>query len=181
MFFSRRKTSEYSALAMTGVREGDRALQVGLDDSRLAAAIAEKVGARGQAAMAVAEPDQVDRAQTAAIRAGVVLDVHLAALDALPFVPDTFDLVVVHAGGVAVDFDELSGRAILCDIRRVLRGDGRIVVLEGGTRDLLRRLSRRRISRSGARLNALRAAGFSAARLLAERDGNRAFEAVKPA
>ena len=164
---------------MTGVRDGDRALQIGFDDPLLARAIADKVGAGGQAAIAVADPDQADRAQAAAARARAAVDVHLAALDVLPFLPDSFDVVLVHAGAVAVDLDDLSGRAILCDIRRVLRIGGRVVILEGGARDLLRRLSRRRIARTDTRLNSLRAAGFTAPRLLAEREGHRLFEAVK--
>jgi len=166
-------------LAMIGVREGDDALQIGVDDASLATQIASAVGSKGHAAIAVSDPRQADRAQAFAERAGAIVDVHLAALDALPFQPDSFDLVVVHAGGVAVDLDDLSGRAILCDIRRVLRSGGRVIILEGGARDLWRRLSRRRISPAESRLTALRAAGFTAARLLAEREGHRFFEAVK--
>lgn len=179
MFFPRRFTRDTSPLAMTGVREGDRTLQIGVDDPRLAAAIANRVGTQGHAAIAVADPDQADRAQAAAERVRVQIDVRLGALDALPFYPDSFDLVIVHAEAVAVDLDDLSGRAILRDVRRVLRTGGRVVILEGGTRDLLRRLSRRRISRIGTRLNTLRAAGFTAAGLVEERAGYRVFEAAK--
>jgi ubiquinone/menaquinone biosynthesis C-methylase UbiE len=179
MFFSRRLTRDRSLLAMTHVREGDRALQIGIDDPRLAASIANRVGAGGHAAIAVADPDQADRAQAATARVESSVDVRLGALDALPFLPDSFDLVIVHAEALAVDLDDLSGRAILRDVRRVLRTGGRVVILEGGTRDLLRRLSRRRISRIGTRLNTLRAAGFTAAELLEERAGHRVFEAAK--
>jgi ubiquinone/menaquinone biosynthesis C-methylase UbiE len=179
MFLPRRFTRNTSPLAMAGVRQGDRVLQIGVDDSRLAAAIANGVGAQGHAAIAVADPDQADRAQAAAARGRVHIDVRLGALDALPFYPDSFDLVIVHAEAVAVDLDDLSGRAILRDVRRVLCSGGRIVILEGGTRDLLRRLSRRRISPIGARLNTLRAAGFTAEKLVEERAGYRMYEAAK--
>jgi ubiquinone/menaquinone biosynthesis C-methylase UbiE len=179
MLFSRRFTRGTSPLAIAGVREGDCALQIGVDDPRLAAAIANRVGAQGHAAIVVADPDQADRAQAMAERGQVHIDVRLGALDALPFYPDSFDLVVVHAEAVAVDLDDLSGRAILRDVRRVLRIGGRVVILEGGTRDLLRRLSRRRISRIDTRLNTLRAAGFTAAELVEQRAGYRVFEAAK--
>ena len=179
MLFPRRFTRDRSPLALTGVREGDRLLQIGVDDPRLSAAIANRVGADGHAAIAVADHDQADRAQEAAVRGQVHVEVRLGALDALPFYPDSFDLVIVHAEAMAVDLDDLSGRAILRDVRRVLRTGGRVVILEGGTRDLLRRLSRRRISQIGTRLNTLRAAGFTAAELVEERGGYRVFEAAK--
>jgi len=179
MIFSRRFRRDTSPLVMTGVHEGDRALQIGVDDPLLAAAIATRVGRQGHAAIAVADPEQADRAQAAAARVAVNIDVRMGALDALPFFPDSFDVVVVHAEAVSVDLDDWSGRAILRDVSRVLRTGGRVVILEGGTRDLLRRLSRRRISRIGTRLNTLRAAGFTAAELLEERAGYRVFEAAK--
>jgi ubiquinone/menaquinone biosynthesis C-methylase UbiE len=179
MFFPRRVARDTSALARIGVREGDRALQIGVDDLRLAAAIANRVGVEGYAAIAVADPDQADRAQVAAAHGAVHVDVRLGALDALPFYPDSFDLVVVHAEAVAVELDDLSGRAILRDVRRVLGTGGRVVILEGGTRDLWRRLSRRRVSQVGTRLHTLRAAGFTAAELVEERAGYRIFAAAK--
>ena len=179
MFFPRRFTRDASPLTLTGVREGDSALQIGFDDPRLAATIATGVGADGHAAIAVADPDQADRAQAATAGIRVHVDVRLGALDALPFYPDAFDLVIVHAEAMAEDLDDLSGRAILGDIRRVLRTGGRVVILEGGKRDLLRRLSRRRVSRIGTRINTLRAAGFTAAELVEERAGYRVFQAAK--
>jgi SAM-dependent methyltransferase len=161
------------------IEVNNAALQVGIDDVAVAMQIAAAVGGEGHVAIVVSDPRQADRAEAAAGRAHATVDVRLGTLDALPFLPDSFDLVVVHAGGVPVDLDDLSGRAILCDVRRVLRAGGRVVILEGGARDLWRRLSRRRIPRAGTRLNTLNAAGFTAARLVAEREGFRVFEGVK--
>ena len=85
----------------------------------------------------------------------------------------------MHAGGLSVGLDDLSGIAMLRDTHRVLRTGGRIVIMEGGARDLLRRLHTRRVPSIDTRLTSLRSAGFKAARLLAEREGYRFFEAVK--
>jgi len=179
MFFLRKPTLERLPLVMTGVRMGERALQIGVDDPSLTGAIAAKVGLSGHAAVAVSEQRQADKARAAAASAGALVEVHVTAIDALPFLPDSFDLIVVHAGGLAVDLDDLPGVAILRDSHRVLRTGGRIVIIEGGARDLLRRLHTRRISRTDTRLDALTSAGFRTARVLAEREGYRFFEAMK--
>jgi hypothetical protein len=56
-FLSLRKSNvEPLAVSMSGVRMGERALQVGIDDSSLAGAIAVKVGLSGHAAIAVTSP-----------------------------------------------------------------------------------------------------------------------------
>ena len=179
MFFLRKSTLERLPLVMTGARMGERALQIGVDDSSLTGAIAAKVGLSGHAAVVVSDERQAARAEAAAAQAGALIEVHVAALDLLPFLPDAFDLVVVHAGGLPIGLDDLSGIAVLRDTHRVLRPGGRIVIMEGGVRDLLRRLHTRRVPSIDTRLTSLRSAGFNAARLLAEREGHRFFEAVK--
>lgn len=179
MFFLRKSTLERLPVAMSGVRMGERALQIGIDDSSLAGAIAAKVGLSGQAALAVANERQAAKARASAARAGALIDVQVTALDALPFSNDSFDVVVVHAGGLPVSLDKAAGVAMLRDSLRVLRSGGRIVVIEGGPRGLMARFRADDRSDAGAALGALGTAGFKAARLLAEREGYRFFEAVK--
>jgi len=180
MFFLRKSSLERLPVAMSGVRMGERALQIGVDDPSLMGAIAAKVGLSGHAAVAVAGERQAERARTAAARAGALVDVQVTALDALPFSRDSFDVVVLHAAGVTDVLDEASGVSMLRETHRVLRSGGRIVVIEGGPHPgLLARFRAPRRSGAGDVPGALGAAGFKAARMLAEREGCRFFEGLK--
>src|SRR6188474_3391853 len=98
MFFLRKSNLERLPVAMSGVRMGERALQIGIDDRSLAGAIAAKVGLSGHAAFAVASDDKAAQARNAGAAAGVLVDVQASTLDTLPFAADAFDVVVVHAG-----------------------------------------------------------------------------------
>ena len=49
MFFLRKSGLEQLPVAMSGVRMGERALQIGIDDRSLAGVIAAKVGLSGSA------------------------------------------------------------------------------------------------------------------------------------
>ena len=59
MFFLRKSTLERLPVAMTGVRMGERALQLGIEDPSLVGAIAAKVGLSGHAVIVVR--DERDR------------------------------------------------------------------------------------------------------------------------
>jgi ubiquinone/menaquinone biosynthesis C-methylase UbiE len=179
MFFLRKSSLERLPVAMSGVRTGDRVLQIGVADASLVGAIAAKVGLSGHAAVAVADQRQADGARAAAAAAGALADIQTSTLEALPFSSDSFDVVVLHAGGVARSLADAPGVAMLRDSHRVLRGGGRIVVIEGRVRGLLARFRAPRPADSGTALHALATAGFRAARLLAEREGYRFLEAVK--
>ena len=175
MFFLRRSNLERLPVAMSGVRIGERALQIGVDDASLVGAIAAKVGLSGHAAVAAATERQSARARAAAAAAGALVDVQTTALDALPFPDESFDVVVLHAGGLAHPL----AAAMLRDGCRVLRPGGRVVVIDGPARGVLARIRPRRLPGPAATLEALAAAGFRAARLIAEREGYRFLEAVK--
>lgn len=178
MFFLRKSSLERLPVAMSGVRMGERALQIGIGDSSLASAIAAKVGLSGHAAFAVANERQAAQARAAAARAGALVDVQVTALDALPFSNDSFDVIVLHARGLP-PLNDAAGVSMLRDSLRVLRSGGRIVVIEGGPRGLKARFRAPDRPDGRAASEALGAAGFKAARLLAEREGYRFFEAVK--
>ncbi len=51
------------AVAMSGVRLGERVLQVGVDDARLVGLIAAKTGLSGSAACVVADEQQAAKAK----------------------------------------------------------------------------------------------------------------------
>ena len=182
MFFLRKSNLERLPVAMSGVRMGERALQIGIDDPSIAGAIAAKVGLSGHAVIAVNDDHTAAKARAAAAAVGVLVDVHVTPFDSLPFPGDSFDAIILHAGAAALQ--PLEGTAAVAMLReghRVLRTGGRMLVLEGGPRrgvgGWLR--SRQPPLDPDAAAGALGAAGFRAARPLAEREGYRFTEGLK--
>ena len=167
MFFLRKtKQQEQLPIAMSGVRMGERALQIGIDDPSLLGAIAAKVGLSGHAAVAVSNETAAASARGAAEKAGVLVDLHATPLHSLPFADDSFDLIVIHSkSGWLASLDDASRQPILREACRVLRGGGRLVAIEDPT---------------GSAADAFPLAGFKATRVLAERDGYRFTEGLKP-
>ncbi len=171
---------------MTGVKLGDRLLQLGCSDPSLLSALAGKVGMSGRACVAAESDDEIERARRAAERAGLLVEVERAGLGALPYDDRSFDLVVVDnlAGGLSSARPE-HRVAALQQARRVLAPRGRIVVLERGPRSGLGALLTRaqapanpHYEASGGAVAALKAEGFKAVRQLAERDGLSFFEGI---
>lgn len=177
MFFLRKSSLERLPVVMSGVRMGERALQIGVDDASLLGAIATKVGLSGHAAVVVADEKAAEKARRGAAAAGALVDVQIGTLDAFPFDDDAFDVVVVHAGGVTQPLGE--ARGIFRDSYRVLRAGGRLVVIEGGGLGFLGRPRQSAFSRAEPILAALEAAGFKSTRVLAEREGYRFLEGIK--
>lgn len=178
MFFLRKPNLEWLPVVMSGVRMGERALQIGVGDPALVGAIAAKVGLSGHAALVVDEDRQAEKARTAAKKAGALIDVQIGPLDQLPYADGSFDVVVVHAGG-APALTEPSGNAALRQAARVLREGGRVVVIEGGSRGIISRRRSGDSAEAAAVTGALSTAGFKAARLLADREGYRFSEGLK--
>lgn len=182
MFFLRKSSLELLPVAMSGVRMGERALQIGIDDSALAGAIAAKVGLSGHAAIAVADERSATKARDAAHNAGALVDVQITTLPSLPFGDASFDAVVIHdGGGLLSSMDQTTRTAMLREGCRVLRGGGRVVIIEAGARGGIRGLLRSRPAgdATGA-VAALTTAGFRGSRVLAEREGYRFIEGLKP-
>ena len=181
MFFLRKSSLERLPVAMSGARMGERVLQIGIDDRSLAGAIAAKVGLSGHAAFAVTNDSKAAQARSAGAAAGVLLDVQVTPLGTLPYAAEGFDAIIVHAGdGSLPSLADPAGVAILRDSHRVLRSGGRVIVIQGGPRGLAGWLRRRpAMLESATVVTALSAAGFRAARPLAEREGYRFAEGLK--
>jgi SAM-dependent methyltransferase len=187
MFLRRsRVTRDPLAVAMSGVRLGERVLQIGVDDARLVGQIAAKTGLSGAAACVVADQAQAASAKAGADRAGVLMDIDVAAPGELPHPDGAFDVTIVHsAAGRLASFDETVRRRLLGEAARVLRTGGRIIVIEGGTQAGLRSLLRpapaaqAAYNAAGGVLAGLRAAGFSPVRELGDREGLRFVEGLK--
>jgi len=173
-------------IAMTGVKLGDRLLQIGAADAPLAAALAAKAGMSGRAALLVTTGDEAERASRAAERAGVLLEVERAPLEHFPYEDHAFDLVVINnQDGLIAAMKPEQRVATLQQARRVLAPRGRIVIIERAARAGLGSLLSRAVvtadphyQNTGGALTALQAEGFKAVRPLAERDGLSFFEGI---
>src|SRR5215212_8925189 len=82
-------------VSMTGVRMGERFLQIRCHDKALLAGLAAKVGLSGTAALAAFDEEQARRAAGIAAKVGALIETHPIAGLALPFDSDQFDMVVV--------------------------------------------------------------------------------------
>jgi demethylmenaquinone methyltransferase/2-methoxy-6-polyprenyl-1,4-benzoquinol methylase len=114
------------AVALSGVREGDRVLDVAGGSGDLARALARRVGPRGEVWLT-----DVNRAMLAAGRDrllddGMILPLAQCDAERLPFRAASFDCVTVAFGLRNMTRKE----AALAEMRRVLRPGGRLLVLE---------------------------------------------------
>jgi hypothetical protein len=187
MFLRRSKqTRDPLAVAMCGVRLGERVLQVGVDDARLVGLIAAKTGLSGSAACVVADAQQASKVKSGADQAGVLIDVAVVPAGMLPHPDGGFDVTVIHSvSGLLASLDSPARRTLLHESARVLRAGGRIIVIEPGTRtglgSMLRPVpsSQAPYDAAGGAVADLKAAGFSAVRELGDREGLRFAEGLK--
>ena len=177
-FLSFRKSSlEPLPLVMSGVRMGERVLQIGVADPALVGAIAAKVGLSGHAAVAVERENDADKARRAAATGGALVDISVAPLDALPLSDAAFDAIVIHPAQLSQPLGASAG--LLREAFRVLRSGGRLVVIEGSGLGFAGRPRGPAPADADATLAALNAAGFKSTRVLAEREGYRFIEGLK--
>jgi ubiquinone/menaquinone biosynthesis C-methylase UbiE len=174
------------AVAMSGVRLGERVLQVGVDDGPLVGRIAAKTGLSGSASAVVSDEKAAGVARAGAHHAGVLLEVAIASYGALPHEDASFDVVVVHStAGLLAGLTAPESGALLAECHRVLRPGGRIVTIEAGTRSGMSALLRpapaaqQRYDRDGGATDSLTRAGFRPVRLLGDREGLTFSEGVK--
>ena len=171
-------------LSMAGLKLGKSVLQIYGSDHGLIAALAKVVGLSGQAYAVAKTQQDAEAFERGAAVAGVLVEIKVAGLAALPFDNDSFDLVVIKQvlGGLT------QNDRVLClqQALRVLKAGGRCLVVDpamrGGLGALLSRqsLDPRYIEGGGAQ-RALEHEGFQGIRLLAEHDGLRFVEGAKSA
>jgi SAM-dependent methyltransferase len=184
--FVRREDSYRLAVSMTGVKMGDRLVQVGCADEGRLAAVAEKVGLSGHAVAVVPDERSAARVSKGAARAGVLVDVQVAPPTDLPIDDGSFDLAVVDDTGGMVGSMASQGRAALVrGVGRVLRPGGRMVFIGSSPRGRLGALLAGGASAAPPVAPAdaaaiLEAGGFTLVRTLGERDGLVFVEGIKP-
>ena len=179
-------------LVMSGVRAGERLLQVGLEDVALAGVMAAKVGLNGLAGFAVTTSREADSARAVAAKAGVLAEVHLIDLTSAQDGPaeigvGAFDVVVVHGrNGLIAAIDSEARSRALRRCRQALRPGGRLLAIDAATPRGVGGWLRggpapnANYEATGGAEAALAQAGFGSVRVLAERDGYKFTEGLRP-
>lgn len=173
-------------VGMTGVKMGDRFVQIGCAHGGRLAAVAGKVGLSGRAALIAPDEPSAARARKAAEDAGVLVEIDVAPPTRLPLTDGEFDLAVVDDTAGLFGTLRPEGRvAAVRELVRVLRPGGRVLVVgavpRGGLGALLSRTQNGPpFVASGDALKALEADGFKSVRTLAEREWLVFVEGIKP-
>jgi SAM-dependent methyltransferase len=172
------------AVTMSGVRLGEKALQIGNCDSRVIALIAAKTGLTGTAVIILLDDNAAARVRRAVDDAGAVAEIGVVDRGERPG-DSAFDVVVVHDVPHTIgssDFAVRSGWLQLC--HRVLRPGGRLVAIERGNPIGLRALFG--LASPGGQPAAaddtvatLTASGFRSVRVIGDREGLRFVEGFK--
>ena len=161
----------------------ERLLQVGKGDPAVFAAAAAKVGLTGQACAVVEAPAAAAALERAAAEEGVLVEVSAAHAGNWPYDEGSFDVALVD-GNLVAALDAQSRVALLADVRRVVRGGGRVLVVFRSPRGLASRLgfetqaAYRGIAESLT--SSMAGAGFHPVRFLAAREGMTFVEAFRP-
>ena len=188
MFFTRfaKKENPYQlVVGMTGVKLGDRVLQIGCAHGGRLAAIAAKVGLSGRAIAVVADQASAARAQKGSADAGVLVEVEIAPSTRVPLDDASVDLAIVD--DTAGSFTALPANdrvATIRELARLVRPGGRAMIIGSTPRQGLAAMfaasSAPSLATSDEAGKALEADGFRGARTLAEREGLVFVEGIKP-
>lgn len=157
-------------VSMTGVRMGERFLQIGCGDRALLAGLAAKVGLSGTAAVAAANPRQAALAESIGRKIGALVDIkNINGGRDWPFDASEFDMVVVDDTDESFQALTTPGEILRKGLES-LRPGGRIEVvtpIKAQHGDV-------------GFVQALTDAGFRPVRVLAEINGLRFVEGLKP-
>ena len=169
-------------VGMTGVKMGDRFVQIGCAHGGRLAAVAAKVGLSGRAVAVVPDEASAARARKGAQQAGVLVEIELAPPTRLSLDDESFDFAIIDdTGGLLAALSANERVAVIREVRRILRPGGRVMVIGAAPRGGLAALFSR--AQSGPPFDPtplLSADAFRSVRTLAERDGLVFVEALKP-
>jgi len=180
--FRRTANPHMLTVGMSGVKLGDRMLQIGCSDGGALAAVAAKVGLSGRAVAVVADAAAAARVHKGARRQGVLVEVEVAPDQQLPADAIDFDLVMIddRAGQFAMQALEAQVSTVR-EVVRILKPGGRVLVISAMPSSGLAAMLG--VGVSGPLFDAtpvLEAGGCRFVRLLGEREGLRFVEGMKP-
>jgi demethylmenaquinone methyltransferase/2-methoxy-6-polyprenyl-1,4-benzoquinol methylase len=113
-------------IAASGVREGQKVLDIAGGTGDLALAFAKRVGPRGTVVHTDINEAMLSTGRDRLINQGVMLPTTICDAEHLPFPTDTFDIVTVAFGLRNMTHKDLA----LAEMCRVLKPGGRLLVLE---------------------------------------------------
>ncbi|CAM5295270.1 bifunctional demethylmenaquinone methyltransferase/2-methoxy-6-polyprenyl-1,4-benzoquinol methylase UbiE [Thauera mechernichensis] len=117
---------KHFAIQVSGVREGDRVLDVAGGTADLSLAFSRKVGRKGQVWLTDINHAMLSRGRDRLVNHGFAMPVAQCNAEKLPFPDDWFDCVTVAFGLRNMTHKDVA----LAEMRRVLRPGGRLLVLE---------------------------------------------------
>jgi len=181
MLSFRGKSNPYMLIVgMTGVKMGDRLLQVGCSDGGALAAIAAKVGLSGRAVALVPDTATAVRARKGAERQGVLVDVEIGAPTALPTEDTVFDLVVIDdQQRQFASLDEGTQGTLVSRAVQILKPGGRVLVISAMPAEGLAALFGGSKGPAYDAEPVLKAGGCRFVRVLGEKEGLRFVEGTK--
>ena len=101
-------------VGMVGTKMGERFVQIGCAHGGRLGAVAAKVGLSGRAVALVPDEASAARARKGAAQAGMLVEVEVAPLTALPVEDGAFDVAVVDDTGGLVGTMRPDDRAVSC-------------------------------------------------------------------
>ena len=182
--FLKRDDPHLLIVGVSGVKMGDRLVQIGCANGGRLAAVAGKVGLSGRAVLIAPDEASAARGRRGAESAGVLVEVEIAPPTRLPLDADDFDVAIVDdTGGLFGQMGAGDRAAAIREVARILRPAGRLLLIGAAPRGGIGALLSRRPDGppfADAAESALQAQGFKAVRTLAERQGLVFVEGVKP-
>ena len=128
--FGRLAALHRTMVELAGIRSGERVLDVGCGPGRLAIVAGTAAGPAGETCGIDPAPEMVELARRKAAQAGVTVRFEVGVIEALPYAPDHFDVVLSSLMLHHLP-DEVKRRG-LAEIHRVLKPAGRLVAVDFG-------------------------------------------------